>query len=79
MDLKRIFSARVIGLIVLILVVLFLGAVGNMNLEGMEDKKKDGMKDKEGMKEGNDKKKDGMKDKEGMKEGKKQQGNTAAK
>lgn len=37
MDLKRIFSARVIGLIVLILVVLFLGAAFNANLEGLEN------------------------------------------
>jgi len=36
MDLKKIFSARVIGLIVLILVVLFIGAAFNANLEGME-------------------------------------------
>ena len=38
MDLKRIFSGRVIGLIAFIVVVLFLGAVGNMSLEGLADK-----------------------------------------
>jgi hypothetical protein len=37
MDLKKIFSARVIGLIVLILVVLFIGAAFNANLEGMTE------------------------------------------
>ena len=37
MDLKRIFSVRVIGLIVLILVVLFIGAAFNANLEGMQE------------------------------------------
>lgn len=37
MDLKRIFSGRVIGLVVLILVVLFLGTAFNANLEGMQE------------------------------------------
>ena len=51
MDLKKIFSGRVIGLIVFIFVVLFLGAAFNVKLEGMEEKKKESMEPK--MKEGN--------------------------
>jgi hypothetical protein len=37
MDLKRIFSGRVVGLIVFILAVLLLGAMFNVKLEGMEE------------------------------------------
>lgn len=37
MDLKRIFSGRVVGLMVFILAVLFLGAMFNVNLEGMDN------------------------------------------
>ena len=59
MDLKRIFSGRVVGLIVFILAVLLLGAMFNVKLEGMEEgaavnmeeKKKDMLSDmqKDGM------------------------------
>jgi hypothetical protein len=36
MDLSKIFSGRVIGLILFIFVVLFVGSAFNANLEGLE-------------------------------------------
>jgi hypothetical protein len=49
MDLKRIFSGRVVGLLVFILAVLFLGAAFNVNLEGMDIKIPDMSETPEGM------------------------------
>lgn len=49
MDLKRVFSGRVLGLVGFILVVLFIGTAFNVKLEGMDDKpKKQGFVAKEG-------------------------------
>lgn len=64
MDLRKIFSGRVIGLIVFIFVVLFLGAAFNVKLEGMKEgaepnnkKKVESMEDKKKVESMKDKKK----------------------